>query len=172
MAKLSSFRVTLKLSEFLEIEGAWEPTAEEKKASWEMYVELVTRISVADLHPEEGLAREALTSLYSLFESTRSILRQYGPAVAKPRRRGGLSFGHVAVTILNRVLRPLLAKWHPLLLDHENLRDEHVGRGEHERAWERIGELRQAIGETRVALSEYAALLAKVAGVPPLSATR
>ena len=38
-----------------------------------MYIELVTRIAVIELRPEEGLLREALSSLYSLFDTTRKI---------------------------------------------------------------------------------------------------
>jgi hypothetical protein len=134
-----------------------------------MYVELVTRVAVVELRPEEGLVREALTSLYSLFETTRGILRQYGPAVAKPKGEGDLSFGYLAVAILNGVLRPMLAKWHPLLLDYESKRQERQSALEHERAWEHEQAVREELSGIRDALRQYGDVLAEVAGVKPLS---
>jgi hypothetical protein len=124
------------------------------------------------LGPEEGLLREALTSLYSLFASTRDILRRYGPGVATPKNGHDLSFGQIAVAVLNRALRPLLATWHPELSHYESMRPKDVSPVEHERAWERHAELRRALDELRVVLTEYANLLGDVAGVPPLIAER
>ncbi|GAA2629232.1 hypothetical protein [Streptomyces axinellae] len=49
-----------------EISGVWEPADAERRASWELYLELASRVSVVELDPEEGLLREALSSLYSL----------------------------------------------------------------------------------------------------------
>ena len=66
------------------ISGSWSPDEEERKAAWEMYVELVTRVGIQELRPEEGLLREALSSLYTLFQTTRRILYRYGPRVAAP----------------------------------------------------------------------------------------
>jgi hypothetical protein len=60
-----------------------------------MYVELITRISVVELKPGEGLLREALSSLYTLFDTTRMILRKYGPSVAQPKGKDKLSFGYL-----------------------------------------------------------------------------
>jgi hypothetical protein len=45
----------------------WEADPTERRAAWSLYVELVTRIAVQPLEIDEGLLREALTSLYSLF---------------------------------------------------------------------------------------------------------
>lgn len=58
-----------------------EPDSTERDAAWELYVELVTRVAVQSLNPQEGLVREAMNSLYSLFGSTRQILRKAGPGV-------------------------------------------------------------------------------------------
>ena len=161
--------VSLKLPYLGGIEGTWEPDESERRAAWEMYVELVTRVSTVELAAGEGLLLDALTSLYSLFESTRRILRQYGPSVATPKGRGGLSFGYLAVAILNNVLRPTLAKWHPLLVDYESKRDANVSPIEHEQQWEKNAELREALNAVRDVLNEYASLLAYVANVPVLS---
>ena len=73
-----------------------------------MYVELITRISVVELKPGEGLLREALTSLYSLFDTTRKILRQHGPSIAQPKDKSDVSFGYLAIAILTPyILQPL-----------------------------------------------------------------
>jgi hypothetical protein len=150
------------------VKGTWEPDDHERTAAWEMYVELVTRISVVQLGPDEGLLREALTSLYSLFGTTREILRRHGPSVARPKGDATLSFGQLAVLILNDVVRPVLAAWHPKLLDYESTRTVETSPAEHECRWEKSGELRQVLAAVRTALAGYAALLAEVAGVPQL----
>lgn len=151
------------------IGGRWSPDKAEREAAWEMYVELITRVTVEELDPEEGILREALSSLYSLFGTTRGILRAHGPAVATPRGGADLSFGAIAVAILNQVLRPLLAKWHPLLSDHESRRPEGVSQAEHERDWKpQNAQLRSDLAAVRETLTEYANLLATVAGVPPI----
>lgn len=169
---ISSVKVSLKIPQFAEISGTWEPDDSERRAAWEIYVELVTRISVAELHPEEGLLREALSSLYSLFDTTRKILREYGPSVAQPKGKDNLSLGYLAVVILNTVLRPVLAKWHPLLLDYEKTKPEDVSPVEHERRWDKYEELRQELNQARGVLTDYADLLAEVANVPSLTVQR
>ena len=167
MARLTNTKVGLNLGVF-KVEGTWDPNVNERNAAWELYVELVTRISIAPLGPEEGLIREALTSLYSLSGSTREILRKYGPSIAIPKSSGDISFGFVAISMLNGVLRPLLAKWHPLLQTYEQTREVGVSQQEHEAVWEHIDELRKAIEETRLTLIDYANLFAQSADVPPL----
>src|ERR671939_642463 len=111
---LKQLKVKIGIPYIGDVEGTWEPDESERRAAWEMYVELVTRISVVELQPGEGVLGEALSSLYTLFGSTRDILRKYGPSVAEPKGKGNLSFGYLAVAILNGALRPVLAKWHPL----------------------------------------------------------
>ncbi len=167
-AKLSEVNVKIGGPDLLVVEGKWRADESEQQAAWEMYVELVTRISVAELGRDEGLLREALSSLHSLFETTRGILRSYGPGVARPKRKGGLSFGYIAVAVLNTALRPLLAKWHPELLNYENARPNDISPLEHERAWEHHDTLRQELAKIRLCLTQYANLLGQVAGVQPL----
>ena len=67
--------VRLKLPFLGEISGTWEPGLAERDAAWELYIELITRVSVVDLGPDEGLVREALSSLYTLFGTTREDRR-------------------------------------------------------------------------------------------------
>lgn len=144
------------------ISGDWAPGPSEREAAWEMYVELVTRVGVVSLGPEQGLVREALTSLYSLFGTTRDILRRYGPSIAQPEQSSVVSFGHLAVSVLNKALRPMLSTWHPLLEDYEHTRPEGVSRQEWERAWERHDEIRDALAEVGDTLRAYAGLLGDV----------
>ncbi len=152
----------------VEISGTWEPNDSERRAAWELYVELLTRVSVVPLREDEGLLREALGSLYSLFTTTREVLRKYGPEVAEPKKDGQYNFGYLAVSMLNYGIRPLLARWHPALEDWESRRPVDRSRGEHEHAWNRAGELRGALEDTRTILTAYADLLASACGVPNL----
>jgi hypothetical protein len=138
-----------------------EPDEAQQNAAWELYVELTTRIAVQSLGPDEGLVREALTSLYRLFDITRDILRRAGPRVAK----GSESLGPVAINVLNIGLRPFLAKWHPELQTYEARRPENVSPREHEENWERIKEVRAELEELRKELSTYADALSKIARV-------
>ncbi len=45
--------------------ASWEADPTERNAAWELYVELVTRVAVQSLNPQEGLVREAMNSLLS-----------------------------------------------------------------------------------------------------------
>ncbi len=170
MPKLTQVTVSLHLPFGLGgVDGEWKPDEDERQAAWEMYIELVTRVSVVPLASGEGLAGEALTSLYALFDITRGILKAHGPGIAQRGTDDSLSFGSLAVLILNGVLRPLLARWHPLVQDYESHRPAAVSPFEWERQWDRGAELRGALGEVRQTLGEYADLLAEVAQVPRLT---
>lgn len=167
--KNKEVKANLKLG-VISVEGTWMPDESERKAAWELYAELVTRIAVIELKDEEGLIREALNSLHSIFDTTRKILRNYGPSIAQPRGKDKLSFGFIAISVLNHVLRPFLAKWHPVLLDYENKRDTgKVSQMEHERAWDRNKEIRDEMRIIRGKMSLYADFLAELSQVPPLT---
>lgn len=171
MAQLESVQVSLNLPYIGSVSGTWSPDEEERKAAWELYVELATRITAVKLRSGEGLLREALSSLYTVFESTRGILRSYGPSVARATNEtdeGDLSFGYLAVAVLNTVIRPVLAKWHPILEDYESKRPEKISRLEHEGRWECNQELRDVLEKTRETLLQYAETLAEVAEVRSL----
>lgn len=168
MAKLNSVNVEIGIPSIGKIEGSWSPDDSEQRAAWELYVEIVTRISAVELQPKEGSLRETLSSLHSLFGTTRAILRSYGPSIARPKGGSSLSLGYIAVTILNLVIRPFLSKWHPLLTDYEATRPSHISTIDHEQAWDRLFEFRRALAETQKSILEYADVLAEVAKVPPL----
>lgn len=146
---------------FLGISAEWEADPTERKAAWELYVELITRISTQPLSPDQGLLREALFSLHALFETTRQILRNAGPDVGASQE----SVGGIAIAVLNQRLRPFLAQWHPELTDYESTRQSNVGQRQHEQAWQKSSELRQELEQLRKDLDEYANALAEIAGV-------
>ncbi len=50
----------------------------DKDAAWELYVEMLTRIVTQPLPDESGDEQTALDSMYSLFPTTREILRRRG----------------------------------------------------------------------------------------------
>lgn len=169
--KTESVELTEVWVSWLGIKGKWVADRRQQTAAWEMYVELITRISVEPLAADEGLLREALSSLYSLFGETRRILRQHGPGVARPLPGSELSFGVLAVTILNRILRPLLARWHPLLHAWEASRPPDRSPRDHETAWPQSAALRNQLEAVRIEMLAYADLLAKVAGIRALHGT-
>jgi hypothetical protein len=162
-----SLDVRLKMP-LLEISGTWEPNDAERRAAWELYVELVTRASIVPLQSDEGLLREALNDLNSLFGNTREVLRRHGPEVAEPRRNGQYNFGYLAVAVLNYGVGPLLARWHPTLEDWENRRPADRSRRDHEQDWLAAEELRGELQGARQILTAYVDLLATACGVPNL----
>lgn len=139
----------------------WEADPTARKAAWSLYVELVTRISVQPLGEEEGILREVLSSLYSMFDITREILREAGPDVGASHD----SVGGIAIAVLNRGLRPFITKWHTRLEAWEVQRPDGVNPREHEYQWSEEPELRGELENLRQELNKYAQALAKIAGV-------
>ena len=141
--------------------ASWEADPTERNAAWELYVELVTRVAVQSLDPQQGLVREAMNSLYSLFGSTREILRNAGPKVGASHD----SVGGIAITVLNNGLRPFLSKWHPLLMKWEGKKKEETSPQSHEKAWDNEMTVRGELDALRQDLSQYADALGVIAGV-------
>ena len=164
---LDSIELDINLGIF-RIKGRWKPDKSERNAAWELYIELVTRISIVELKRGEGILQEALDSLHSLFKTTRQVLRKYGPSVAKSHPDADYSLARLAVNMLNYELRPILAKWHPLLLDYEKQRDRSISIKAHEDKWELNTELRNVLDDSRNVLIEYSKYLALAAGIEPL----
>ncbi len=92
---------------FLEME--WKPQDEDKAAAWELYVELLTRITTQPLAQGHGDEKTALDSIYSLFPITRGVIKNNG--------RHCIEFTKIAVVVLNQRIRPFTAKWHKLSLE-------------------------------------------------------
>lgn len=87
---------------FAEIEFA--PQEDDQTAAWEMYVELITRITTQPLDRSAGDEESALTSIYSIFSTTRTILKEKG--------RNAKEFTKICIIVLNQIIRPFTAKWH------------------------------------------------------------
>lgn len=139
----------------------WEADPTERNAAWSLYIELVTRIAVQSLEVDQGTVREALNSLYSLFGSTREILREAGPNVGASHD----SVGGIAIAVLNNGLRPFLSKWHPLLQAWEAKCNSNLSPREHEKNWADEPRLRIELSALRADLEKYANALAEIAGV-------
>lgn len=92
---------------FLEME--WHPQEADKDAAWELYIELLTRVSTQGLAPEAGDEETALASIYSLFGITRDVLKRHS--------RKCEEFTKIAVVVLNQVIRPFTAHWHKLKME-------------------------------------------------------
>lgn len=93
-------------SPFLNIELKFADA--DREAAWEMYIELLTRITTQPLASTHGDEETALASLYSLFPTTRDIIKRH--------KRDSLQFTKLAIVVLNQVVRPFTAKWHKLSL--------------------------------------------------------
>ncbi|CAB1063132.1 hypothetical protein D1BOALGB6SA_7915 [Olavius sp. associated proteobacterium Delta 1] len=144
-------------------------TKAQKNVAWALYVELATRVAGVELKPGMGSAREALNSLYSLFETTRSVLRQQGPGAAD----GPESVGPIAIDVLNRGLRPFLTKWHTLLSAFEagkteEQRSRFEGDGAvvvEESRWAERDVFYRELEENRQGMLLYIRALARVSGI-------
>lgn len=87
---------------FLEME--WAPSVADKNAAWDLYIELLTRVTTQELEIDHGDEETALNSLFSLFATTRKVIKDNG--------RDCIEFTKIAVVILNQKVRPFTAKWH------------------------------------------------------------
>jgi hypothetical protein len=96
-----------------------------------------------------------------LFATTREILKTAGPDIGASHQ----SVGGIAITVLNRGLRPFLAKWHPLLQAWEAQRPANVSPKEHEKNWSHQVQLRSELELLRQDLEQYAVALSVIAGV-------
>jgi|TARA_B110000211_G_scaffold114158_1_gene132394 hypothetical protein len=133
--------------EFLEMELSFTDT--DKIAAWEMYVELLTRITTQELEDKSGDEQTALNSVFSLFGTTREILKSNG--------RSCVQFTKIAVIILNQKIRPFTAKWHKKSLNgaFENPKE--------------CKKFRKELKKLQVNLNNYTGMLSEIAGVENLT---
>ncbi len=138
-------KLQLKLG-FLDMD--FGPQDADRNAAWELYVELATRISTQPLPPDQGDDKQALASLYSLFQTTRDIMKRHGPSAK--------NFSRIGIAVLNRVLRPFLTRWH--------------GFGNSGKAMDvaTAAEFRQQLEAVRVDMLQLARVLAFIADVEEL----
>ena len=132
---------------FLEME--WNPSEPDKDAAWEMYIELLTRITTQNLATYDGDEKRALESVYSLFATTRSIIKENG--------RDCIEFTKIAVVVLNQKIRPFTAKWHRISIANgfENRTE--------------CTQFRNELEKLQKVLRVYSSMLAEMAGVEDLT---
>lgn len=132
---------------FLQME--WTPETADKDAAWDLYIELLTRITTQPLPTEHGDEQTALDSVYSLFAITREVIKEQGPDC--------INFTKIAIVVLNQVIRPFTAKWHRKSLA-----------GDFEQESERSA-FREELASLQVELRKYSRMLADIAGVEDLT---
>ena len=132
---------------FLQADLRWKDA--DKAAAWEMYIELLTRITTQPLDTEHGDEKTALESVYSLFPITRQVI--------KNNSRQCVEFTKLAIVILNQVVRPFTSKWHPLSIS--GVFDDPKEREK----------FRKELDSLQVKLRKYTKMLADMAGVEDLT---
>jgi len=138
----------LKLSlRFLEAQFA--PQDVDRDAAWELYVELLTRLTAQELVEAHGDERAAIDSVHSIFPLTRDILKKHWKRCAE--------FAKIAILVLNQVVRTFKGKWHQLghFSGFENTSD--------------CRELRCELAELAATLRQYTKALADITGVDDLT---
>ena len=139
---------SLKISAgFLEME--FSPSEPDKNAAWDLYIELLTRITTQKLEPGHGDEKTALNSIFSLFGTTREIIKSNG--------KDCIEFTKIAVVILNQKVRPFTAKWHKAFVN-DGFTDQAL-----------CEEFRAELEELQNILKIYTKMLADMAGVEDLT---
>jgi hypothetical protein len=123
-------------------------TDAQRAVGWRLFVESTTRVATQSMGPKEGIIREALTSLYKLFDIVRSELKSMAPTPVRRGRTGEYTVETYAVRMLNDGMRQLLSRWHPRLAAWEK-----TGRPESE--WPLANECRQDLEQTRKIVLAY-----------------
>ena len=127
----------------------WKPSDPDKDAAWDLYVELLTRITTQPLPDEDGVEQTALDSVYTLFALTRQTIKTHG--------RACIEFTRIAVIILNQVVRPFTARWHRL--------SQHGAFA----SADQCAQFRRELHDLQVQLRNYTRLLADLADVEDLT---
>jgi hypothetical protein len=152
-ARLAEVKITV--PQFSELRFVVNDDA--RQVAWKLYVEIITRVSTQPLTDEQGFLADALESLYGLFGSTRQMLEAGRPSVPA---HGAQTVEYLAVTMLNRHLRPFLSKWHPQLREFER---RHPMTPESE--WSGRAECRSELRRLQSELVTFALGFADLAGV-------
>ena len=120
----------------------------DKKAAWELYVELLTRVTTQPLSPNTGDEKTALDSIFAIFGLTRTVLKN---------NRKCVEFTKIAVIVLNQIIRSFTSKWHRI---YEKTKFEHESDCQ---------QFRKELEVLQGKLSRYTQLLADMAGVEDLT---
>ena len=161
---------------YLEME--FKPQDNDRNAAWELYVEMLTRITTQSLKDEHGDEQTALKSIHSLFDTTRTILKKYPPnpnilqisqktfgkilfpnnrEIKNNKQTDCTEFSKIAIVVLNQVVRPFTAKWHKLSLEN---------------CFADMGKcqtFRKELADLQIELRKYTKMLADMAGVEDLT---
>lgn len=131
------------------LEMDWAPQEADKDAAWDMYVELLTRITTQPLPDDDGIEQTALESIYNFFGITREIIKSHG--------RDCEGFARIAIVILNQIIRPFTARWHKL--SSEGAFDDKA----------QCILFRSELLELQTNLTNYCKMLAEISGVEDLT---
>ena len=131
------------------LEMDWEPSDPDKNAAWDLYVELLTRITTQRLPDEHGTEEAALESVHKIFGLTRTTLKEHG--------RKAENFTRVAIIVLNQVIRPFTAKWHRL--SEQGAFDEEA----------KCTEFRKELAQLQEKLRAYTKMLSELADVEDMT---
>lgn len=140
-------------------EAVYVVNARYRQAAWQLFVETMTRIATQQIGPEQGRLREAMSSLYSLFQTTRDLLKEMEPT---PTAEGN-TVEMLALEMLNAHLRPFLSRWHPSLASFEKANPQKT-----DNEWEDSQSCRAELDTLRDSLQEYAKSFGQLAGVQQL----
>jgi hypothetical protein len=142
--ELNSLKIN---AQFLELEVKFNNA--DKNAAWEMYIELLTRITTQHLAPESGDEETALKSIHSIFGTTRDILKKHGKECTE--------FAKIAIIVLNQIVRPFTAKWHKKSIEKAfKKREECI-------------EFRKELANLQIQIRNYTKLLSDIAEVEDLT---
>lgn len=139
---MSSLKINTK---FLEME--WQPQDADRNAAWELYIELLTRVTTQELPDGDGDELAALSSIYKIFDLTREII--------KKNKRDCIEFTKIAIIVLNQLIRPFTAKWHKKSLIELNQEDKIL--------------FRKELKELQAKLRLYTQMLGEMAGVEEIN---
>lgn len=155
--RLTLSEVTIKVPDFAELR--FSVSGEQRRVAWNMFVETITRVSTQPLGLEQGIIREALTSLYGLFSVTRDLLKAMPPSPATT----GITVELFATRMLNHEIRPFLSKWHPRLKLYEQAETNGP-----DAAWQDAAACRVELDSLHIRLASYAKAYGELAGVKQL----
>jgi len=131
---------------YLEME--WSPKDKDKDAAWELYIELLTRITTQPLAAGYGDEKTALESIHKIFNLTRETIKHHG--------RDCIEFTKIAVVVLNQIIRPFTSKWHAFVVRNDFTSDDKR-------------RFREELSVLQNKLRIYTKMLAEMAGVEDLT---
>jgi hypothetical protein len=134
---------------------------EQVQAAHLIRTELLHRVTGNPLPDNAGSLREALSSLYHLLKTVRTVYSTLSPR-SLHTTPSGVDLGDIVRYLIEDVLRDKLTRWHNDLGAHEDIRPAGVSRIEHERQWPHNEGLREdllAIHRASTVIAEQLALV-------------